>query len=124
MPGSSQRPVISADAQMLNPRKVHARVELAVEVCVYAEETAEVCIQADHGDDGSIQTLEETYKDLVAVDVAEKNFTFSDVASAVGLSFSNGTVAAEQGRVELRRSEGHREKAGGKGRVRPFCSIS
>ena len=71
--------VISADAQMLNPRKVLARVELAVEVCVYAEETAEVCIQADHGDDGSIQTLEETYKDLVAVDVAEKNFTFSDV---------------------------------------------
>lgn len=71
--------VISADAQMLNPRKVLARVELAVEVCVYAEETAEVCIQADHGDDGSIQTLKETYKDLVAVDVAEKNFTFSDV---------------------------------------------
>lgn len=71
--------VISADAQMLNPRKVLARVELAVEVCVYGEEDTEVCDRADHEDDDAIQTLEEDHKDLIAVDVTEKNFTFSDV---------------------------------------------
>lgn len=71
--------VISADAQLLNPRKVLARVELAVEVCVYEAEKSEVCVRADHEEDDSIQTLEETHKDMVAVDVVEKNFTFSDV---------------------------------------------
>lgn len=71
--------VISADAQMLNPRKVLARVELAVDVCVYGEEDAEICDRADHEDDDAIQTLEEAHKDLVAVDVTEKNLTFSDV---------------------------------------------
>ena len=56
-----------------------ARVELAVDVCVYGEEDAEICDSADHEDDDTIQTLEEAHKDLVAVDVTEKNFTFSDV---------------------------------------------
>ena len=71
--------IISADAQMLNPRKVLARVELAVEVWVYGEEQAQVCVQVEHGDDDALQTLEEVHKDMVAVDVAEKSFTFSDV---------------------------------------------
>ena len=71
--------VISADAQMLNPRKVLARVELAVEVWVYGEERTQVCVQADQEGDDGVQTLEETHKDLVVSDVVEKNFTFSDV---------------------------------------------
>lgn len=71
--------VLTADAQMLNPRKVLARVELAVQVTAWAEEQSEVCTQVDCGDDHSVQTLTENRKDLVAVDVTEKSFTFSDV---------------------------------------------
>jgi len=71
--------VLTADAQILNPRKVLARVELAVQVTAWAEEQSEVCTQVDCGEDRSVQTLAETRKDLVAVDVSEKNFTFSDV---------------------------------------------
>lgn len=76
--------VLVADAQMLNPRKVLARVELAVEVSAWAEEQSEVCIQVDCGEDRSVQTLTESRKDLVAVDVAEKSFTFSDVLRLPG----------------------------------------
>ncbi len=71
--------VLTADAQLLNPRKVLARVELAVEVTAWAEEEAEVCTQLDCGEDKTVQTLVETYRDFVAVDVAEKSFSFSDV---------------------------------------------
>jgi len=71
--------VLTADAQMLNPRKVLARVELAVHVTAWSEEQAEVCTQIDCGEDRSVQTLMETRKDLAAADVAEKSFTFSDV---------------------------------------------
>jgi len=71
--------VLGASAQMLNPRKVLARVELAVNVAAWAEEQSQVCIQADCGEDCSVQTLTETRKDFIAVDVPEKSFTFSDV---------------------------------------------
>lgn len=71
--------VISADAQVLNPRKVLARIELAVSVSVYAEELAEICSAVDCGEDQSVQILTEEHKDFVVTDIAEKNFNFSDV---------------------------------------------
>lgn len=71
--------IISADAQMLNPRKVLVRVEAAVGVTAYAEETAEICAKAECGEDPALQTLLEDHKDFVAVDIADKNFSFSDV---------------------------------------------
>lgn len=71
--------ILSADAQILNPRKVLARVELVAEVAAYREEDAEVCAALNCGEDHSVQTLTEKRKDFIAVDVAEKSFTFSDV---------------------------------------------
>lgn len=71
--------VISADAQMLNPRKILARVELAARLTVYQEEETEVCYGVSGGEDKGVQTLMESRKDMIAVDVAEKNFSFSDL---------------------------------------------
>lgn len=71
--------IISADAQALNPRKILVRVEAAVPVTVYAEETAEICSKISREDDGTLQTLVESHKDFSAVDIVEKNFSFSDV---------------------------------------------
>ena len=71
--------VISADAQELNPRKILARVELAVGMTAYLEEQAELCCGVECGEGDGVQTLIETHKDFIAVDVTEKNFNFSDV---------------------------------------------
>ncbi len=71
--------LLSADAQILNPRKVLARVDLAVNVTAWAEEQGEVCAQVECGEDRSVQSLTEKWKDFVAADVTEKAFTFSDV---------------------------------------------
>jgi hypothetical protein len=71
--------VIRADAQLLNPRKVMVRVEVAVQISVYNAEASEVSLGAICGEISSVETLMEEHQDLAAVDVTEKNFSFSDV---------------------------------------------
>jgi hypothetical protein len=71
--------VIYADAQLLNPRKVVVRVEVAVQITAYGAESSELSLGVVCGEDSPIQTLMEGHQDFVAADVAEKNFNFSDV---------------------------------------------
>ncbi len=95
--------VLTADAQILNPRKILARVELAVEVTAWTEEQAEVSTQVECGEDHAVQTLTENRKELAAVDVTEKSFSFSDV-----LRLSTSKPAMEQlltARAELMNTE-------------------
>lgn len=71
--------IISADAQVLNPRKVLARVEVAVMVTVYAEENTEISTNIECHEDLVLQTLVESHKDFAAMDIVEKAFSFSDI---------------------------------------------
>jgi hypothetical protein len=70
--------VIGADAQMLNPRKVLVRVELAARLSVYGEErrmlTSGLISEEEH-----LQILEEVQKDYSTADLMSRAFTFSDV---------------------------------------------
>lgn len=102
--------VISADAQTVNPRKVLARIEIAVTVSIYAEDHEEICVNAEDSDDCGLQTLTEVHKDFIATDVVEKNFSFSDVlrlpaskpavgqllSSRVGLSCAEARVIGKK----------------------------
>lgn len=91
--------VVSADAQVLNPRKVLVRTEVAVTVTAYAEETAEVCEAVDQGGDSTLQTLVESYKDFTTMDIAEKSFSFSDILRLPSSRLASGSLLSS--RAEL-----------------------
>lgn len=67
------------DAQVINPRKILVRAQLAVAVQVMAPEKLEVCVGAS-GENGLQQRLEERSAYRITA-VREKSFTFSDVLS-------------------------------------------
>lgn len=69
----------SADARTINPRKILARVELAVWAAAYERESRELTAGLEGGDGQGLQKLVSSRKCCVIPDVAEKTFTFSDV---------------------------------------------
>mgnify|MGYP004569280219 FL=1 len=69
--------VISADARALNPRKVLARAEMSIGLCVFEEADEEITTGVERGAD-SLETLVERYQDYGTADVTEKYFTFHD----------------------------------------------
>ena len=71
--------VIGADARILNPRKVLARVEITMGVTAYREEEAQLCQCLKCGEDLGLQIRTETHRDFVVMNVTEKQFSFSDV---------------------------------------------
>lgn len=77
-PAQATARILSADAQTLNPRKVLARVELAIDITVWGEENGQIGSGVED-QDGALQVLTGSGKDFAAVDVAEKSFSFSDV---------------------------------------------
>ena len=70
--------VQGADARSLNPRKVLARVGLAVELQVFAPQTAEYHSGAICGEEAGVEQLGETQPACLITAVEEKPFTFSD----------------------------------------------
>lgn len=72
--------ICGIDARAVNPRKVLTRVEVAVDIRVYAPDQSSACTEAScgKGADGVQQKMEhhEVYQVYA---VQEKNFTFSDV---------------------------------------------
>lgn len=92
--------VVSADAQVLNPRKVLVRAEAAIAVTAYAEELAEVCGGVEQsGDSAALQTLVESYKDFTTMDIAEKSFSFSDILRLPSSRLASGSLLSS--RAEL-----------------------
>lgn len=69
--------VVAAETRVLNPRKVLARVELAVSVQGYAALEESLCAPGDEEHPGLQQRMEETER-YVAVAAVEKAFGFSD----------------------------------------------
>lgn len=67
-----------ADARSLNPRKVLTRVNLAVDLCVYAPQTSAVCHRVECPPESGIQQLCDTQHASMITAVEEKPFTFSD----------------------------------------------
>ena len=76
--------VHSADARSLNPRKVLTRVDLAVEVSVFARQTESLCDGVTCPAEGGIQQLTETQNAYLVTAVEEKPFSFSDDVSISG----------------------------------------
>lgn len=71
--------VIGADARVLNPRKVLARVEIMTGVTVYREEEAQLCRSVKCGEDMDLQMRTEIHRDFAVRNVTEKQIGFSDV---------------------------------------------
>ena len=69
----------SADARTINPRKLLARVSVAVWAAAYDRECRELSADLTVGEGEGLQKLIEPRKCCVIPDVAEKGFTFSDV---------------------------------------------
>lgn len=69
----------SADARTINPRKLLARVSVAVWTAAYDRERRELSADLTVGEGEGLQKLIEPRKCCVIPDVAEKGFTFSDV---------------------------------------------
>ena len=70
--------VQSADARMLNPRKVLTRVSLAVDIQAFAPQTASFCDGVECEGAAGVRQLGETHSACLVVAVEEKPFTFSD----------------------------------------------
>lgn len=67
------------DAQILNPRKVLVRAQLAVAVQAFVPEKLEVCTGASGGEEAGLQQRQEGRGTYLVTAVREKSFTFSDV---------------------------------------------
>lgn len=69
----------SADARTINPRKLLARVNIAVWAAAYDRERRELSADLTVGEGEGLQKLITSRKCCVIPDVVEKGFTFSDV---------------------------------------------
>lgn len=81
-----------ADARIINPRKILARAEAAIEVTVYAPAGREVCtqVEAEEGQ-ASVEQMIETKEVYQTVCVEEKPFSISD-----DITLSTGKPAAAE----------------------------
>lgn len=83
--------VQSADARLLNPRKVLVRVSLAADIQVFCPVSMSVCSGVPDRERFGVEQLSEQYDAYATVCVQEKNFTFSD-----DLTLSSGKPEAEE----------------------------
>lgn len=83
--------VQTADAKLLNPRKVLVRVSLAADVQVFSPSSVSVCSAVPEGENFGVEQLSEEYDAYVTVCVQEKSFTFSD-----DLTLSSGKPEADE----------------------------
>ena len=83
--------VQSADARLLNPRKVLVRASLAADVQVYRPSARQVCSGVAQGEEAGVEQRSEQYDTCVVVCVQEKSFTFAD-----DLTLSGGKPEAEE----------------------------
>lgn len=91
------------DARVLNPRKVLVRVNLAIQVQIFAPNTQEVCCGVESGEGVELEQLAERCTTYFTAAIQEKNFTFSDE-----LPIGGGRAGAEElmdQRVEFRCTE-------------------
>lgn len=91
--------VQAAETRLLNPRKVLVRVNLAVDIQVFAPCDAELCSGAVDGPESGVQQLLETQEAYVVSCAQEKPFHFSD-----DLTISGSRPEAEEllkSRVDL-----------------------
>lgn len=71
---------VSADARLMNPRKVLLKAEITVNVAVYGQEFNEVCCDAQgHEDVCGLEKQMTEYRDYVISAVVEKPFVFSEL---------------------------------------------
>lgn len=89
--------VIAADARLLNPRKVLARVEIVARGIAYQEDTCLVSVGVEGDGVPGLQTRMESHPDFVATDVMEKAVTFSDVVRLPGPRLSPGALLSARG---------------------------
>ena len=83
--------VQSADARLLNPRKVLVRVSLAADVQVFCPSARQVCSCVSRGEDSGVEQRSERCDTCATVCVQEKPFIFSD-----DLTLSGGKPEAEE----------------------------
>ena len=83
--------VQSADARLLNPRKVLVRVSLAADTQVFRPSARQICSGVAQSEDSGVEQRTEQYDTCVTVCVQEKPFTFSD-----DLTLSGGKPEAEE----------------------------
>ncbi len=70
--------LLSADARMLNPRKIYVRAEIALGLRVYAPCATLYSKGAECGEEYGVQQRREHCKAYMATAIQEKPFTFSD----------------------------------------------
>lgn len=66
------------DAQIINPRKVLIRAQLAAAVQVMAPEALEICTGTSDGEEYGLQQRQEERTTYAVIAVQEKSFTFTD----------------------------------------------
>lgn len=70
--------VLSADARMINPRKVYVRVELAMGIRVYMPCRRSLCAHCSCPREYGVQERRESCRIYMVTSAQEKHFTFSD----------------------------------------------
>ena len=83
--------VQSADARLLNPRKVLVRASLAADIQVFRPAARQVCSGIAEGESAGVEQRSEQYDTCDVVCVQEKSFTFAD-----DLTLSGGKPEAEE----------------------------
>ena len=76
--------LLSADARMLNPRKLYLRAELAIGLQVFVPSPLVYSAGGEQPEDLGIQQRRESCQACIVTDVQEKPFTFSDDLSLPG----------------------------------------
>lgn len=70
--------LLAADTRAINPRKVLVRVNLAIDIKVFAAADTSLCGGAECDDESGVEQLKECHKAYVITCVQEKPFTFCD----------------------------------------------
>lgn len=91
--------LLSADARMLNPRKLYVRAEVAADVRIYAPSAMLLSRACVGGEEWGVQERRELCPTYAVRDVKEKAFTFSDDLSLPGSKPDMEEILRE--RVEL-----------------------
>ena len=84
--------VLSADAKMINPRKVLIKIDLEVRLKCYNE--TQLCISSGVHGDSSVESLTETASAETVKNVTEKTFIVSDEYSISGSKVPVGSILA------------------------------
>ena len=80
----AQPRVRSAETRILNPRKVLVKVDLAIDIQVYAPITDSLCTGVSDPESVSAEELTESCRVYLATCIQEKPFTFEDELSLSG----------------------------------------